>query len=118
MAGNYVVGWSGVSLSFGFEEDFLGQYVLPLSSGQQHNGAIDIVELGSSGKNFIPVDPVTLMLNINADGTDSNPQYDFQTADAPTTNFKFKAYFVNQQKVYLLGNISGSVTLGVATQQQ
>jgi len=118
VAGNYVVGWSGVSLSFGFEEDFLGQYVLPLSSGQQHNGAIDIVELGSSGKNFIPLDPVTLTLNINGDGTDSNPQYDFQTADAPTTNFKFKAYFVNQQKVYLLGNISGSVTLGVATQQQ
>ena len=118
VAGNYAVGWSGVSLSFAFEEDFLGQYVLPLPNGQQHNGAIDIVELGSSGKNFIPVDPVTLTLSISGDGTDSNPQYDFQTADAPTTNFKFKAYFVNQQKVYLLGNISGSVTLGVATQQQ
>ena len=118
VAGNYAVGWSGVSLSFAFEEDFVGQYVLPLPSSQQHNGAIDIVELGSTGKNFIPVDPVTLTLNINGDGTGSNPQYDFQTADAPTTDFKFKAYFVSQQKVYLLGNIPTSITLGVATRQQ
>jgi hypothetical protein len=91
--------------------------VLPLPSGQQHNGAIDIVELGSSGKNLISQDPVTLTLNIAGDGTASNPNYDFLTADAPTTNNKFKAYFVTQQKVYLLGNLSNSVDLGVATQQ-
>jgi hypothetical protein len=122
IAGNYAVGWSGVNLGLSnnnivFEEDFLGQYVLPLPSGQQHNGAIDIVELGSGGKNLIAQDPVSLTLNISGDGTQSNPQYDFLTADAPTTNLKFKAYFVNQQKVYLLGNVSSSVDLGVATQQ-
>jgi hypothetical protein len=121
VAGNYAVGWSGVnfglSSNIAFEEDFLGQYVLPLPSGQQHNGAIDIVELGSSGKNLISQDPVTLTLNIAGDGTASNPNYDFLTADAPTSNNKFKAYFVTQQKVYLLGNLSNSVDLGVATQQ-
>ncbi len=121
VAGNYAVSWTGVNLgsthNVVFEEDFLGQYVLPLPSGQQHNGAIDVVELGSSGKNLIPQDPVSLTLNIAGDGTQSNPQYDFLTADAPTADFKFKAYFVNQQKVYLLGNVSSSVDLGVATQQ-
>jgi len=30
---------------------------------------------------------------------------------------KFKAYFVSQQKVYLLGNQPSTVDLGVATQQ-
>jgi hypothetical protein len=121
VAGNYAVGWTGVNLgsthNVVFEEDFLGQYVLLLPSGQQHNGAIDVVELGSSGKNLIPQDPVSLTLNIAGDGTQSNPQYDFLTANAPTADFKFKAYFVNQQKVYLLGNVSSSVDLGVATQQ-
>jgi hypothetical protein len=121
VAGNYAVGWTGVNLGSSnnvvFEEDFLGQYVLPLPGGQQHNGAIDIVELGSGGKNLIAQDPVSLTLNISGDGTQSNPQYDFLTADAPTTNLKFKAYFVNQQKVYLLGNVTSSVDLGVATQQ-
>ncbi len=121
VAGNYAVGWTGVNLGSSnnivFEEDFLGQYVLPLPSGQQHNGAIDIAELGSSGKSLIPQNPVTLTLNIAGDGTGSNPQYDFLTADAPTSDNKFKAYFVSQQKVYLLGNVSSSVDLGVATQQ-
>jgi len=95
----------------------LGQYLLPLPSGGQHNGAIDIVELGSTGKSFIPQDPVTLTLNISGDGTGSNPQYDFLTANAPAANLKFKAYFVSQQKVYLLGNQPSTVDLGVATQQ-
>lgn len=121
VAGNYAVSWTGVNLgsthNVVFEEDFLGQYVLPLPTGTQHNGAIDIVELGSNGKNLIPQDPVSVTLNIAGDGTQSNPQYDFLTANAPTTDFKFKAYFVNQQKVYLLGNVSSSVDLGVATQQ-
>lgn len=122
VAGNYSVGWSGINLGSAtiaeFEEDFLGQYVLPLPSGQTHNGAIDIVELGATtGKNVIPQDPVTLTLNIAGDGTGSNPNYDFLTADAPTSNNKFKAYFVSQQKVYLLGNLTNSVDLGVATQQ-
>jgi hypothetical protein len=121
VAGNYAVGWSGVNLgstnNIVFEHDFVGQYALPLPSGQQHNGAIDIVELGSTGKNLIPQDPVTLTLNISGDGTGSNPQYDFLTANAPTGNFKFKAYFVSQQKVYLLGNQPSTVDLGVATQQ-
>jgi hypothetical protein len=121
VAGNYAVGWSGVNLGSSnnivFEHDFLGQYVVPVPSGQQHNGAIDIVELGSSGKNFIPQDPVTLTLNIAGDGTASNPNYDFLSANAPTANLKFKAYFVSQQKVYLLGNQPSTVDLGVATQQ-
>jgi hypothetical protein len=122
VAGNYSVSWSGINLGSAtiaeFEEDFLGQYVLPLPGGQQHNGAIDIVELGAtSGKNVIPQDPVTITLNIAGDGTASNPQYDFLTADAPTSNNKFKAYFVSPQKVYLLGNLPNSVDLGVATQQ-
>jgi hypothetical protein len=121
IAGNYAVGWSGVNLGSSnnaeFEEDFVGQYVLPLPSGQQHNGAIDIVELGSSGKNFIPQDPVTLTVNIAGDGTAGNPNYDFLTADAPTGNLKFKAYFVSAQKVYLLSNQTSTVDLGVATQQ-
>jgi hypothetical protein len=121
VAGNYAVGWSGVNLGSPnnavFEEDVLGQYALPLPSGQQHNGAIDIVVPGSSGKNFIPQDPVSLTLTVAGDGTGSNPNYDFLTANAPTSNLKFKAYFVNQQKVYLLGNVSTSVDLGLATQQ-
>jgi hypothetical protein len=122
IAGNYAVTWTGVNLgsthNLIFEEDFVGQYVLPTPNGQQHNGAVDIVELGSTGKNFIPQDPVSLTLNISGDGTQSNPQYDFQTANAPTTNFKFRAYFVNQQEVFLLSNVTNSVDLGIATRQQ
>ena len=122
IAGNYAVNWTGVNLgsthNLIFEEDFVGQYVLPLPNGQQHNGAVDIVELGSTGKNFIPQDPVSVTLNISGDGTQSNPQYDFQTANAPTTNFRFRAYFVNQQQVFLLSNVTNSVDLGIATRQQ
>jgi len=122
IAGSYAVNWTGVNLgsthNFIFEEDFVGQYVLPLPAGQQHNGAVDIVELGSTGKNFIPQDPVSLTLNISGDGTQSNPQYDFLTANAPAANFKFRAYFVNQQQVFLLSNVSNSVDLGIATRQQ
>jgi hypothetical protein len=122
IAGSYAVNWTGVNLgsthNLIFEEDFVGQYVLPAPNGQQHNGAVDIVELGSTGKNFIPQDPVSLTLNISGDGTESNPQYDFQTANAPTTNFKFRAYFVNQQEVFLLSNVTNSVDLGIATRQQ
>lgn len=121
IAGNYAVGWSGVNLGSSnaivFEEDFLGQYVIPLPAGQAHSGAIDIIELGSSGKNFIPQDPVTLTVTFAGDGTASNPNYDFLTANAPTSNLKFKAYFVSPQKVYLLGNLASTVDLGVATQQ-
>jgi hypothetical protein len=122
IAGNYAVTFSGVNLgsvnNAVFEQDLLGQYVLPLPSGQQHNGAIDIVVLGSSGKNLIPQDPISITLGISGDGTQSNPQYDFQTADAPATNFRSKAYFVNQQQVFLLGNVPTSVDLGIATQQR
>jgi hypothetical protein len=121
VAGSYAVNITGINLgspnNATFEEDFLGQYVLPLPSGQQHNGALDIVELGSSGKNFIPQDPISIVLNISGDGTQSNPQYDFQTANAPAANIKCKAYFVNQQQVFLLGNTTTSVDLGIATQQ-
>jgi len=44
----------GSSNNIVFEHDFLGQYVLPIPERQQHICSIDIVELGSSGKNFIP----------------------------------------------------------------
>jgi hypothetical protein len=116
----YAFSWSGVDLgannSLVFEDDFAGQYLLPLPSGQKYNGAIDIVQLGSSGKIFIPQDPVTVTLTLAGDGTSSN-SFEFLTADSPTKDYKFRTYFVNQQTMFLVGIDNTVVIAGVVSQQ-
>jgi len=99
VAGNYAVSWTGVNLgsthNVVFEEDSR-PICASASSGQQHNGAIDVSnwfereESHSAGSR---------QLNVEYAGTGRKATRS-TTSDRRRTaaDFKFKAYFVNQQR--------------------
>ena len=123
LAGNYAFNLSGQVLpsggNVGFEEDFVGQYVLSSSTSSNVTGISDIVELGST-TNQVPVFlnvPITGTLNVNGDGTGRNG---FQlvlhnVSPAPTVNFT--AYFASPQQMFLVSTGNNRVTAGAVLSQ-
>jgi len=120
MAGSYAVNWSGVNLSNGFEEDFVG--VIPVSSASSNNisgGVVDFTELGD-GKIFTGI-PVNGFLTLQGDGTLGGAQgnaLQLTTSQTPSTTFNFRAYVVNADTIILVGVDSERVVIGTAVRQQ
>ena len=120
IAGSYAINWSGVNLSNGFEEDFVG--VIPVSSASSNNisgGVLDFTELGD-GKIFTGI-PVNGLLTLQGDGTLGGAQgnaLQLTTSQTPSTTFNFRAYVVNANTIILVGVDSGRVVIGTAVRQQ
>jgi hypothetical protein len=120
MAGSYAINWSGVNLSNGFEEDFVG--VIPVSSASSNNisgGVVDFTELGD-GKIFTGI-PVNGLLTLQGDGTLGGAQgnaLQLTTSQTPSTTFNFRAYVVNVNTLIVVGVDSGRVVIGTAVRQQ
>jgi hypothetical protein len=120
MAGSYAINWSGVNLSNGFEEDFVG--VIPVSSASSNNisgGVVDFTELGD-GKIFTGI-PVNGLLTLQGDGTLGGAQgnaLQLTTSQTPSTTFNFRAYVINVNTLIVVGVDSGRVVIGTAVRQQ
>jgi hypothetical protein len=120
MAGSYAINWSGVNLSNGFEEDFVG--VIPVSSSGSNNisgGVVDFTELGD-GKVFTGI-PVNGLLTLQGDGTLGGAQgnaMQLTTTQTPSTTFNFRAYVVNDNTIILVGVDNVRVVIGTAVRQQ
>jgi hypothetical protein len=120
IAGSYAINWSGVNLSNGFEEDFVG--VIPVSSASSNNisgGVLDFTELGD-GKIFTGV-AVNGLLILQGDGTLGGAQgnaLQLTTSTTPSTTFNFRAYVVNANTIILVGVDSERVVIGTAVRQQ
>jgi hypothetical protein len=123
VAGNYAFSLSGINLANGFEHEAIGQYVLPLPSGQNANGVLDLVELASTGQTIIPNDPITVTITFSGDGTKNGNLYTLTSQKAPATTSNFIAYFVSNDKVFLISthgngaNLAQTVDAAVAQQQ-
>ncbi len=120
IAGNYAFNWTGVQLgsqnAIPFEEDFVGQYTLASTSGDNASGAMDYTELGLSGNPFFPNTFITGSLAIAGDGT-SNNRFQVFNHNSPSTTYNFVAYIVSPSTTYMLVTDSTRVTAGIATQQ-
>ena len=120
IAGNYAFNWSGVQLgsqnAIPFEEDFVGQYVLASSAGNNASGVMDFTELGLSSKQFFPNTAITGSLTINGDGTINNT-FQVLNHNSPSTTYNMVAYVVNASTTYLVVTDSTRVTAGITTQQ-
>lgn len=120
LAGSYAVNWSGVNLSNGFEEDFVG--VIPVTSASSNNisgGVLDFTELGD-GKIFRGVG-VNGFLTLQGDGTLGGAQgnaLQLTTSTSPATTFYFRAYVVNNNTIILVGTDTVRVVIGTAVRQQ
>ena len=121
LAGDYSINWSGVNLSNGFEEDFVG--VIPVSSAGSNNissGVVDFTELGD-GKIFTDI-PVNGFLTLQGDGSLGGAQgnaLQLTTAgSSPSTTFNFRAYVINNNTILIVGVDSNRVELGTMMRQQ
>ena len=119
VAGTYAINWSGVNLSNGFQEDFVG--VIPVSSAGSNNitnGVVDLTELGD-GKIFFDVSVnglLTLQGNGSLGGAQGNA-LQLTTANSPSTTFNFRAYLVDNNTIILVGVDSGRTVIGTALRQ-
>jgi hypothetical protein len=111
LAGNFAFIWSGVSSD---EEDFVGQLKLTSASGNNASGIMDFNEFGA-GKQFFNIQ-FSGPLNITAPGTGPNTLTLTTTFPSPTT-FKFTAYAVDSNTVFLVGVDTNRVIAGSIARQ-
>jgi hypothetical protein len=120
IAGNYAFNWTGVQLgsqnAIPFEEDFVGQYALANTSGDNATGAMDFTELGLSSKQLFLDTVISGSLTIAGDGT-SNNTFQVLNHNSPSGTYNLVAYVVNPGTTYVLVTDSTRVTAGIATQQ-
>jgi hypothetical protein len=109
LAGDYVFGWSGVSTA---QEDFVGQ--LTLTSSGNFSGMMDFNEFATS-KQFFDV-PVSGSLALNGDGTQANT-LSVNAQTTPASTFNFTVYFVDQNRLLLVGVDTNHVVVGTMTRQ-
>jgi hypothetical protein len=120
LAGSYAINWSGVNLTNGFEEDFVG--VIPVTSASSNNiasGVVDFTELGD-GKIFTNI-PVNGFLTLQGDGSLGGAlgnALQLTTAQSPSTTFNFRAYLISNNTIIIVGVDSGRVVIGTAVRQQ
>jgi hypothetical protein len=110
LAGDYTVGWNGVSSD---EEDFVGQ--LTLTSSGSLSGSIDFNEFGA-GQQFFDI-PFTGALSLSGgDGTQANTL----NANVPTSatlTLHFTNYVIDQNTSFLVGVDNDRVIAGTLTRQ-
>jgi hypothetical protein len=119
IAGSYAIGWSGVNLANGFEEDFVGEILVSSAGSNNLIGVIDYTELGD-GKIFNGV-AVNGLLALQGDGTLGGAQgnaLQLTTVQSPSSTFNFRAYVVNTNTIVVVGVDSNRVVIGTAIRQQ
>ena len=109
LAGDYAINWSGAGND---AEDFVGQ--LSLTSSANFTGKIDFNEFGT-GKQFFNV-PLSGSFTFSGDGTQANTVI-FNLESTPADTFRFTAYVVNQNTVFVVGTDSNRVLIGTMTRQ-
>lgn len=125
LAGDYAVGWTGVSSDQGdftnagnSEEDLIGQFTLT-SSGSL-SGRIDLNEF-ATGQQFFDV-PLNGNLSLYGDGTQANT-LDANVPTSVTSTLNFTSYVVDQNTTFVVqtlppgSNSADRVLAGVLTRQ-
>ncbi len=115
VAGPYAFSWSGVNLSAGFEEDFVGQYALASSTSNNVSGGMDFTELTSKQGVFLNV-ALNGTQTINPDGTQRNT-FTVTSGTSPSSTYNFKLYIVNANTVFFVGADTVRVDAGIASRQ-
>jgi hypothetical protein len=110
LAGDYVLGWSGVNT--GGEEDYLGQ--VSLTSTGSFSGHVDLNDF-STGTPVFDV-PVSGSLTLNGDGTQANALI-FNAQTNPASAFNFTVYVVNPNTLLLVGVDTNRVVAGTTIRQ-
>ncbi len=116
VAGPYAFSWSGVNLSAGFEEDFVGQYALASSSSNNVSGGMDFTELVSSKQGVFLNVALNGTQTINGNGTQQNT-FIVTSGTSPSSTYNFKLYIVNANTVFFVGADTVRVDAGIASQQ-
>jgi hypothetical protein len=110
LAGDYVLGWSGVNT--GGEEDFVGQ--VTLTSAGSFSGLMDLNDFATATQVFDV--PVSGTLVLNGDGTQANT-LTVNAQTSPASTFNFTVYAVNQNTLLLVGVDTDRVFAGTVTRQ-
>jgi hypothetical protein len=121
LAGNNVFNWSGLTIpssgNVGFEEDFIGQYVM--SSSGSLSGTADFTEPGSTSSRGPIFTGVPLSGTFSVTGTGRNA-YQITVSPgngAPSSTINFAAYVAAGNTVYVVSTDSNRVTAGSVTPQ-
>lgn len=122
LAANYVFNLSGQVLptsgNVGFEEDFVGQYILATATSNNISGISDFEELGStSNKGLFTNEAISGTLQVNGGGTERNGYQINITGTTPSPQINFIAYIASPQQIFLIGTGSNRVTAGTAIVQ-
>jgi hypothetical protein len=110
LAGDYVLGWSGVNT--GGEEDFVGQ--VTLTSAGSFSGLMDLNDFATATQAFDV--PVSGSLVLTGDGTQANT-LTVNAQTSPASAFNFTVYVVNQDTLLLVGVDTDRVVAGTMTRQ-
>ncbi len=110
LAGDYVLGWSGVNT--GGEEDFVGQ--VTLTSSGSFTGNLDFNDFATATQLFDV--PVSGSLALNGDGTQANT-LTVNAQTSPASAFNFTVYIIDPNTLLLVGVDSNRVVAGMMTRQ-
>ena len=114
LAGDFAFVWTGVDLTTGDEEDFVGQMKLTSASGNNASGVMDFNEFGT-GTQFFDIQ-ISGPLLIVGPGTGPNTLSVTTNFPSPRT-FNFTAYAVDSNTVLLVGVDTNRVLAGSIARQ-
>jgi len=122
-AGNYAFNYSGLginnSTAAAGEEDFVGQVKVTDAASNNATGAMDFNAFSSNTGVFLDVG-VSGALTLGADGTTNTGTRNtlsLKTSNSPSTTFRFVAYVVNPNTVFILSTNQDNIDAGSMIRQ-